>query len=316
MRKGLALILSAISLSTPSFAGKLNLKGTVSATAFKEFNGSSAVKLTDAAIELSKDCGFLSLNGAVGSILTPTLIKPTKELLKGNFGVEKNDRFGLLWGSLSLLPRKDFQVEVGILTTMVGQELPLTTDNKNIAFGLLWNSQPFIYRGVRAYYRRGDYLFYSEYDFGWELNGSSRDRALGLGILKDKGSFNFSFNYFDYKNYKALLDFNLGKEWKDYFASLSVDYHWLKENPSKKAVGGALYLGYNLTENFSLPLRIEAVKDFNDSNIYGFNSTAYSFTITPTYKLKGKATLRGELGVVKTGSKTYGEEAFQVAFSF
>ncbi len=67
--------------------------------------------------------------------MTPTLIKPTKELLKGDFGVKKNDRFGLLWGSLSLRPRKDFQVEVGVLTTMVGQELPLTTDNKNIAFG-------------------------------------------------------------------------------------------------------------------------------------------------------------------------------------
>ncbi len=61
MRKGLTIILSAISLSTSSFAGNLSLKGTVSATVFKEFNGDSAVKLTDAAVELGKNCGFLAL---------------------------------------------------------------------------------------------------------------------------------------------------------------------------------------------------------------------------------------------------------------
>jgi len=314
--KGLILILSAIFLSFPSFGESLKLNGVISASAFKEFNGDSALKFTDGAVEFSKNCGLLNLSGAVGSILTPTLIKPTKESLKGNFGLEKEGKFGLLWGSLSLLPKRDFQLEVGVLTTMVGQELPLTTDNKNLAFGLLWSSQPFIYKGVRAYYRKGDYLFYSEYDFGRELNGSSKDRALGVGVLRDKGNFNFSFNYFDYKNYKSLLDLNLGKNWGNYFASFTIDYQWLKSSPSRRAVGGALYFGYSITEKLSLPFRVEIVKDFNVSNVYGFNSHAYSFTITPTYKFSGKSLLRGEVGIVRSGGKTYGEEAFQVAFLF
>lgn len=316
MKKGLTVILAAALWFQGASALAVNIKGEMGTALIKELNRASRGKITDAVVEIDGRYGCFGISGALGSLLTPTLLSSVKEELKGDFGIRKDDRFGLLWGSLSLEPREDFEVEAGVLTTMVGQELPPTVENNNLLFGLVWNAQPFIYKGVRVYSRKGDYLAYGEFDFGVGLNGSSKDRAFGLGLLKNRGKFQFGLNYFDYRDYKNLIDLSVGKSWKRLSVAVNVDYQWLDESPSKRGLGGALYIVPKITENFSIPIRLEAVKDFKNSGIYGFNETAYSFTVSPTYRINGHTFIRGEFGAVKSEEKSYETEALQIAFSF
>ena len=316
MKKGLTVILAAALWFQGASALAVNIKGEMGTALIKELNRASRGKITDAVVEIDGKYGCFGISGALGSLLTPTLLSSVKEELKGDFGIRKDDRFGLLWGSLSLEPREDFEVEAGVLTTMVGQELPLTTENNNLLFGLVWNAQPFIYKGVRGYAKKGDYLAYGEFDFGVGLNGSSKDRALGFGLLKNRGKLQFGVNYFDYRDFKNLIDLSVGKSWQRLSVAANIDYQWLDRDPSKRGLGGALYIVPKITENLSIPVRLEAVKDFKNSGIYGFNKTTYSFTLSPTYKLGRHTLLRGEFAVVKNKDRSYETEALQIAFSF
>ncbi|WP_457679333.1 outer membrane beta-barrel protein [Thermovibrio sp.] len=315
MKRALKLILPVLLLLSSAQAQGVKVKGEFGLGLFKERGKVFKGKLTDGAVELEGSYRCFNFNAAVGSLLTPTLTSSEKEQLKGNFGLSTKDKFGFLWGSVNAQLSKSFSVEAGVLTTMVGQELPLTTQNLNTLFGLVWGSQPFIYKGVRSYYEKGDYTAYGEYDFGIGLNGKKGDRAFAFGLIKDKGKFQFGANYFDYRNYKNLIDLSAGKSFGSIFVSLNLDYQWLDSSAKKRGIGVALYLEPKLGK-FTLPLRVERVKDFKDSGIYGFKKATYSITVSPTYRVNENLFLRAEVGEVKNSSLSRLTYAFQLGLSF
>ena len=314
MKRRLTLILTGLLLLCPSASGaevdlqgvKLKISGGLSFSGFRETKTEegteSSLKLEDAVFELKGKEGYDGFDVAVGSLQLPTLLNSAKEENKGNFGLNRSDdRFGLLWGYVELNPTKSLEVEGGILPTNVGYELAESYRNFNITYGLVWNNQPFIYRGVRATYTFGEALqVYGEYDRGKELNGSSTDHAFGLGVAGVLNGFYYTVNYFDYGNYKNLLDFTLSTECKNVKLGLNGDYQWLDGDRDKSGFGIAAYLIPEFG-NFSLPLRLEYVKDRNKSGIYGFNGRGtYSFSLTPTYKLSKHSTVRTEFSYVKS----------------
>ncbi|ADY72690.1 hypothetical protein Dester_0030 [Desulfurobacterium thermolithotrophum DSM 11699] len=309
----------------------IKLSGGISATGFNESkanaDGSSTndIKLTDAVIELSGGDDFGGFDIAVGSLVTPTVIGSVDAENQGNFGLNRNnDKFGILWSYVSVTPIKGLQIDAGVLPTNVGYELAATYLNPNTTFGLVWNSQPFIYKGVRATYTvTDDVQVYAEYDRGSELNGYSKDHAFAVGSIGSIKDINYTFTYFDYGNYKNLVDFTLGYKYGNVQFGVNGDYQWLDSDSSKKGYGIALYVIPEF-DKVSLPVRVEYVKNKNGSRIYGFKDKGtYSFTVTPTYKFSDHTFVRAEYSYVKSNDKTAfngsshkGVASLQFAFTF
>ncbi|SMO63698.1 Putative beta-barrel porin-2, OmpL-like. bbp2 [Balnearium lithotrophicum] len=327
----LTLVLSTVPAVSKAGEIKVNLpevklSGGISTTGFNESRaesyGSSTnnIKLTDAVLELSGGDKFGGFDIALGSILEPTVLGSVNN---DNVAIV-GDHYGILWGYVSALPLKGLEIDAGVLTTNVGYELAATYLNPNITYGLVWNSQPFIYKGARATYNLTDNIqVYAEYDRGDELNGNSKDHAFAVGSIGTVKDVSYKLTYFDYENYKNLIDFTLGYKIKNVQLALNGDYQWLDEDSSKKGYGVVLYIIPEFRK-ISIPLRAEYVKDKDNSGIYGFNNKGtYSLTITPTYKLSDDTTVRAEYSYVKSnddnafnGSDHKGIASVQLSFTF
>ncbi len=303
---GLLVLFSSLSVSAKTLSAGVEVSGGVSISVFEENRTEEGTrtdkKIEDAVLEISKSGKKTGFDLSLGSLLLPTVLNSTKQQNKGNFGLNRNgDKFGLLWGYLEIKPSENFSIKAGVLPTNVGYELPESYKNFNIIYGMVWNSQPFIYRGVRATYTFNQSLqIYGEYDRGKELNGNSKDHALGAGAAGAIKGFYYTINYFDYGNYKNLFDFTLSTECRNVKLGLNGDYQWLDRDGSKAGYGLAVYIVPEIGK-ISLPIRFEYVKDRNNSGIYGFNDEeTYSFTVTPTYKLSEHTTVRAEYSYVKS----------------
>ena len=320
---GLLLLCPFLQAQGKPISSVVNLSGGVSVSTFRETGTESGTdtskKIEDAVLEISVSRKGADFDLSLGSLLLPTVLNSTKQENKGNFGLNRNgDRFGLLWGYLELKPAGKLNLKVGVLPTNVGYELAESYKNFNITYGLVWNSQPFIYRGVRATYTFGKSLqIYGEYDRGKELNGNDRDHAFGIGAAGAIGELYYTVNYFDYGNYKNLFDFTLSTECKKVKLGFNGDYQWLDRDKNKAGYGLAFYVVPDLGR-ISLPVRVEYVKDINQSGIYGFNDRGtYSFTVTPTYKLSEHTTVRAEYSYVKSNySKAFNGSDHKEILSF
>ncbi len=124
MKKGIWLILAGTLWFQGVSAATLKVKNHFGSGIFKEVNLKSRGKLTEAELELSEKYRCFGVRGALASLLTPTLLSSVNERLKGNLGISTKDRFGLRWGKVWIEPTEDLVIEAGVLTTMVGQELP------------------------------------------------------------------------------------------------------------------------------------------------------------------------------------------------
>ncbi len=304
---------------------KVNLTGGLSATAIREDHTDegtkSDIKLTDALLDLSSDEDYGGFDVAIGTMTNPVVSGSVDNDNSATVG----NNFGLIWGYATIKPMSRVKLSAGYLPTNVGYELPFTFSNDEISYGLIWNSQPFIYKGVRISYDPNDSLeIYSEYDRGDELNGGTNDHASGLGAIGSiRNLFSYTLNYFDYGNYKNLIDLTLSKKISNISFGTNADYQWLDDDSGKKGYGIALYIKPEF-DRFSLPARVEYVKDKKNSGIYGFNDRGtYSLTVTPTYKLSDHTTARAELATVKSndddafsGSKRKTSATLQISFTF
>ena len=324
---GLSLLFSSHAAGAPAPFG-IKVSGGISVSAFRETKSEKGtqtkLKLEDTVLEIKGNRNSAGFDIALGTLLLPTVLSSVDQKNKGNFGLNReNDRAGLLWGAVNLKPAENLKLEAGILPTNVGYELAESYRNFNITYGLVWNSQPFIYRGVRATYTFNEsFQVYGEYDRGKELNGSSRNHALALGISGALSSFYYTFSYFDYGNYKNIFDFSLSTSCKNLKMGINGDYQWLDGKGNRKGYGVAIYIVPEFKE-FSLPIRVEMVKDTNSSSIYGFSEKTYSFTLTPTYNLSSNTTIRVEYSLVKSenGSAFNGSDhketfSFQLLLNF
>lgn len=286
----------------------IKLSGGISATVFNESkaeadsSSTNDIKLTDAVIELSGGDNFGGFDIAVGLTVEPTVIGS----VNNNNTATVGDKYGIIWGYVSAIPVKGLEIDAGVLPTNVGYELAAAYLNPNITYGLVWNSQPFIYKGVRATYSvTDDIQIYGEYDRGNELNGYSKDHAFAVGSIGSIGDVNYTFTYFDYGNYKNLVDFTLGYKYRNVQFAVDGDYQWLDEDSSKKGYGIAFYVIPEF-DRFFLPIRVEYVKDKDNSGIYGFDGESiYSVTVTPTCKLSDHTVVRAEYSYVKSNDNAF-----------
>ncbi len=308
---------------------QLKLSGGLSVSSFRETKTDrgteSSLKLEDALFEIEGGDTSGGFDIAIGSLLLPTVLSSADEENKGNFGLNRSDdKFGLLWGYVKVNPVKNLEIDGGVLPTNVGYELAESYKNFNITYGLVWNSQPFIYRGVRVTYTFSEsFQVYGEYDRGKELNGNTDDHAFGVGAAGALKGFYYTVNYFDYGNFKNLFDLTLSTECRNIKLGLNGDYQWLDKDGSKAGYGLAVYIVPEFGK-ISLPIRTEYVRDKNNSGIYGFKDKGtYSFTVTPTYKLSEHTTVRAEYSYVKSnyseafnGSDHKETLSFQLSYTF
>ena len=296
----------------------IDVSGGISVSVFRETKSEgktkTALKVEDTVLEIKGERDSRGFDFAIGTLLLPTVLSSVEQ---------GNDRTGFLWGEVNFKPAENLKIEAGVLPTNIGYELAESYRNFNITYGLVWDSQPFIYRGIRATYTFNEsFQVYGEYDRGKELNGSSRNHAFASGISGALSSFYYTLSYFDYGNYKNLFDFSLFTSCKNLKMGINGDYQWLDGKGNRKGYGVAIYIVPEF-KKFSLPIRVEMVKDSNSSGIYGFSEKTYSFTLTPTCKLSNNTTIRAEYSLVKSGNSSAfngsGHKetlSFQLSFTF
>ncbi len=237
--------------------------------------------------------------------------------------------FGVDYAYVSIRPLDNLTIDAGVLPTNIGYELYHTYENKNIFFGMVWYAQPVTYAGARITYEAMNNLsLYFEYNQGTQTiaNTTSRD-AFAVGVLGNLfGNLDFAVSYYDYSNLKNLVDVVLSTSFGMLDVALNFDYQWMDDtlkNDFKNqgatsiddsAYGIALYLTPNLTETLSVPIRLEYVNDGKitnnagvniDDGLYGISGdSAYSITITPTYKPTKNSFVRAEVGYIKMDNNT------------
>jgi hypothetical protein len=226
------------------------------------------------------------------------------------------------------LVKGNFNIEIGSLPTMIGDEYSFTFENMNVERGLLWNQEPVISRGIQI----NDTYKKLTVSFSWN-DGFYSDRYTSLsGLLTyavnaaNSISFVAGGNAGTYTRPKcpgtvtcatpALQNnsqiYNLIYTYTKGPVTISPYYQYtvVKSNdnvfptPGAHTNGGAILANYNFKHGVSLSVRPEYIKSSgsvttNEANLlgYGPGTGAFSFTVTPTW-VKDAFFLRGDVSIV------------------
>ncbi|NPA54331.1 MAG: outer membrane beta-barrel protein [Aquificae bacterium] len=314
MKKIFGLAAAGLFITSVANAGSLTvansdieLSGGVSAGYFYTSN------LCDEPCENPKNDYFTVSSFAIGltSKVNSTIgftasfgASPQSDLL----GLETTKDFGPEFAYVSIRPIEGLTLDAGLLTTNIGYELYHTWENPNYTFGMVWWGQPVTYPGARATFNVAENLdVYAEY---------SQDGvdSFAVGAIGSYEGVDFAFSYFDYSAQKNLIDVVLSTSVAGIDVALNADYQWLDDSAKvdgqdDSAFGVGLYIIPKLSENVSLPVRIEYI-DEGTSDIYGVaGDNAWAFTITPTWAPASNAYLRAEFAYVATDEKGFYEGA-------
>lgn len=297
----------------------IDLSGGVTSGYFYSNNTGSSnhddFKVSNLIVSLSSQPknGGLGFTAAFGTILLPTLydggITDNKAIL--------NEKFGILFGYATYAPFENLTLDAGLLTTNIGYEIATSFSNPNITYGGVFYAQPFIYPGARITYTYKDFKFYGEVskDKGY-LDGSSYSPTSGayaVGTLGTVYGINYALSYYDYTAYKNLVDLVLSKSINENLdVALNFDYQWLDKTAKQSGhdsngYGVAVYI-IPKYQSFSLPIRVEYLNDGSkgkESGIYNYVSSAYTVTLTPTYKPTKNTYIRAEASYFKSDSKIF-----------
>ena len=240
---------------------------------------------------------------------------------------------GDLWGPLPVgylkLVKGNFSAEVGELPTLIGAEYTFSFENLNIERGLLWNQENAINRGIQL----NETLKKLTLSFSWN-DGFYSNRYTWLS-----GSLAYAFNAANTLSFVAG-----GNAGQTAYTSLAVPlqnnssiyniiYTYTKGNwyvqpywqytdvPTNAKAGiaqgattdsAALLFNYNFKHGISLALRPEYISSSGSlangavNLLYGPGSSAFAFTVTPTYQKDGFF-IRADLSVVDARSFTAGD---------
>ncbi|WP_457638880.1 outer membrane beta-barrel protein [Persephonella sp.] len=254
-------------------------------------------------VDLKGKSGIISYKASFGSVVQPDLLKET--LPKAPSG----EIFGFSYGWVTIAPVEGLSIEAGKLVTNIGYELYHTYDNKNYTFGLVWSGQPVKYPGARVNYSVMDGVdVYAEYTQDHDKSDTDKaDDAFAVGLLGSLGGVDYAVSYFDYSAWKNLIDVVLSTEVEGIEFGVNADYQWLDDaaksaGQDDTAYGIALYLSTKV-DVFELPVRIEYINE-GTSGIYGVaGDSAWSFTVTPTYRPSSNTYVRAEFAYVNTDKK-------------
>jgi hypothetical protein len=251
----------------------------------------------------------------------------------------------LLYGPLPVgyakLVKGNFNIEIGALPTLIGDEYAFTFQNMNIERGLLWNQEPVISRGIQI----NDTYKKLTLSFSWN-DGFYSDRYTSLsgllayainsantltfvasgnaGTYVRTGSANVGGVTPAFLNNEQVynLEYMYAKgnvmimPYYQYTVVKSNDAVYGTGNPGAHTNGGAILANYNFKHGVSLAVRPEYIKSSgsvatNEANLLGYGSGtgAFSFTVTPTW-VKDVFFLRGDFSIAHVTNFTSGALGF------
>ena len=238
----------------------------------------------------------------------------------------------LLYGPLPVgyvkLVKGNFNIEIGSLPTVIGQEYTFDFQNMNIERGLLWNQEPAISRGIQI----NDTYKKLTVAFSWNdgfysdrytsLSGSLAYAINAANTLTFAASGNAGNTYVrtgtanaggvtpTYQNNEQVYNLEYMYSKGNLMIMPYYQYTVVKSNdavfttPGAHTNGGAILANYNFKHGFSLAARPEYIKSSgsvatNEANLlgYGPGTGAFSFTVTPTW-VKDAFYLRGDVSIV------------------
>ena len=243
--------------------------------------------------------------------------------------------YGPLPVAYAKLVKGNFNIEIGSLPTIIGDEYTFTFENMNIERGLLWNQEPAISRGIQI----NDTYKKLTVAFSWN-DGFYSDRYTSLsgllayainsantltfaaggnaGTYVRTGPANVIGVTPTYQNneqvYNLIYTYTKGNltisPYYQYTVVKSNDAVYL--TPGAHTNGGAVLFNYNFKHGFSLSVRPEYIKSSGsaatrEANLlgYGPGTGAFSFTATPTW-VKDAFFVRGDVSVAHVTNFTPG----------
>jgi hypothetical protein len=326
-----------ISYETDLF-GKVYVSGMVSGFGMVQENASPGdhdrIDITNGHLILQKTDGFLQFYVNAGIYSFPTLGA-------GYVSAERTtgDTFSPVPVAYAKFQLNDeFSFQVGKLPTLIGAEYAFTFQNMNIERGLLWAQEPIVSRGVQGNYTAGPLAFsvslndgfYSDsYNWvvgsvAWTIDKENTLTFVGGGNTDRTGKNAVSTTipaivktpFFQNNGdiFNAIYTYN-SAPWTitPYFQYTSTPGNAFLGSPKgAETYGGAILASYAFTDNFSLAGRGEIIGSSGSvasgsANLlgYGPGSSAFSFTLTPTYQ-EGIYFVRGEGSIVQASSTTTG----------
>jgi len=289
------------------------------------------VDISNAQVFIQKTSGmfqFYLQGGAynlpvVGNTLPFLKTGPTTTLNYGPFPV----------GYVKLV-KGNFNVEIGSLPTIIGDEYTFTFQNMNIERGLLWAQEPAISRGIQINdtYKKltlafswNDGFYSDRYtslsgSLAYAINAANTITFVGGGNAGNTyariGAASFPTPTFQNNEqiYNLIYTYTKGSwiisPYYQYTVVKSNNAVYGPGNPGAHTNGGAVLFDYAFKHGFSLALRPEYIKSSgsvatNEANLlgYGPGTGAFSFTATPTW-IKDAFFLRGDVSIVDLTSFT------------
>src|SRR3954454_4549288 len=258
-----------------------------------------------------------------------------------NFGTF--DQTDLLFGPLPVAFGKvvfndNWSIQGGRMPTLIGSEAPFTFQNINISRGLLFNQENVINHGVQLNYSEGpwsvsvagtDGFFSGELTWftGAVTYKLDDNNSFGINGGVNLGRQNTTLRSLRYQFATPNLQQNSGivsvnytfpnGPWTitPYAQFTNVDADPAIGIPvGASTIGGAVLAAYAFNDNFSLGGRVEYISQngrvggTTPSLLYGPGSSAFSFTITPTYTID-RFFVRGEYAHVELFDITRGDLA-------
>ncbi|MGZ3377862.1 MAG: outer membrane beta-barrel protein [Phenylobacterium sp.] len=309
-------------------AGKIWVSGQVSVfgaaqTAAPDSNQKRKGDISNLQIEVQKTDGVFQFYVQAGEYNLPSLGTP---IATTNRLTEETFRY-VPTAYIKIVPNAAFNVEIGILPTLIGAEYTFSFQNLNIERGLLWNQEPAISRGVQANYTQGPLAISVSLNDGYYSDHYSTLSGLATYTLSPKDTLAFAasgnFDKTSRSTFVTPVAQNNGTIWNIIYTH--TEGNWVlnpylqysttpKENSfglgsSASTFGAAVLAKYQFNPLFNLAGRVEYISSSGSqvALLYGAKSDAWSFTLTPTLQFKTYF-VRGEFSYTKIDSGTPGSE--------
>ncbi|HXC31210.1 MAG TPA: outer membrane beta-barrel protein [Verrucomicrobiae bacterium] len=312
--------------------GKIEITGILSGIAQFEnnpvFHGDEGhVDVSNAQIFIQKTTGVFQFYLQGGAYNVPVLGVPFAKTGPSTTGL-----FGPFPVGYVKLVKGNFNIEIGALPTLVGDEYTFTFENMNIERGLLWNQEQAVSRGIQLneVYKKvtlafswNDNFYSDRYttlsgSLAYAVNAANTITFVGAGNAGNTYVRIGSANSFPvtpaYQNNEQVYNLIYTYTKGSLIISPYYQYTVVKSDSVYSSFGlsptgahtngGAVLVNYALKHGFSLAVRPEYIKSSGslttgEANLLGYGSGtgAFAFTVTPTW-VKDAFFLRGDVSVV------------------
>jgi hypothetical protein len=302
--------------------GKIYVSGQLTGIGLSQDNSvpgdkASRIDLSNAQIEIQKTDGVFQFYVQAGAYSLPSLGTPY---------VKAGDLPDLTYhyvptAFIRIAPNANFNVQAGILPTLIGAEYTFTFQNVNIERGLLWNQEPAISRGAQTNFTQGPWAVSLALTDGYYSNRYTTGSTLITYTVGKEDTVAFAasgnFKKTAISRFATPLAQNNGTVWNlmwTHTAGAWVINPYLQYTTTPKdtaiglpgsasTFGGAVLARYTFNPTFNLAGRAEYIDSSGSqvSLLYGPKSSAWSLTLTPTWQLK-TFFVRGELSYTKLDS--------------